>query len=242
MTAGVHCLFFQNPLIRASLHPGTDFSNSQELVEALGEIVANQSDILVQVSIIYITVNANYALQLTILVLKLMLRFRVLFQYAFVAQLCCTNQKASSKNSSEDIEGFFRRALALYASFQKMVQLRFRIFRSLFRPSAFAFRSYTFAFVTEFRTSDGKVSKSGINFKDTYCVPYLAGKLKGQALRLANCITQPARQGTCESQNAGARNGSKMRAVRCHHRTRRASLFTGLVGWTGLNWSGLDSP
>ena len=55
LTAGVHCLFFQNPLIRPSLHPGTDYSNSQELVEAMGEIVANQSDVLVQVT--NITVN-----------------------------------------------------------------------------------------------------------------------------------------------------------------------------------------
>ena len=36
---------------------------------------------------------------------------------------------------------------------------------------------------------------------------------------------------------AGTRNGSKMRAARYHmyhHHTRRASLFTGLVDWTGL--------
>ena len=62
------------------------------------------------------------------------------------------------------------------------------------------------------------------------------------------------KRGTCESRNAergtrnGTRNGSKMRAARYHHRTslagpdphgdyhrtRRASLFTGLVDWTGL--------
>ena len=40
--------------------------------------------------------------------------------------------------------------------------------------------------------------------------------------------------GNCESRNAGTWNGSKMRAVCYHHRTRRASLFTGLVDWTGL--------
>jgi len=40
----------QNPLVRPSLHPLTDSTNSQGLVEAMGGLVANQSDILVQVS------------------------------------------------------------------------------------------------------------------------------------------------------------------------------------------------
>ena len=45
-------------------------------------------------------------------------------------------------------------------------------------------------------------------------------------------------RGTCESRNAerGTERGTevKMWAARYHHRTRRASLFTGLVDWTGL--------
>ena len=50
----IHCLFSQNPLIRPSLHPLTDSTNSQGLVEAMGGLVANQSDILVQVSKSYV--------------------------------------------------------------------------------------------------------------------------------------------------------------------------------------------
>ena len=50
LTAGVHCLFSQNPLIRPSLDAGLDFVNSDEMEEAMGRIVANNSDIFVQVT------------------------------------------------------------------------------------------------------------------------------------------------------------------------------------------------
>ena len=53
LRAGVHkiyCLFSQNPLIRPSIHPVADIYISQEMAEAMGGLVVNQSDVLVQVS------------------------------------------------------------------------------------------------------------------------------------------------------------------------------------------------